>query len=230
MRFVSGPLRARGLCSGASVFSGLPGFWLQRSQFQYPLRKVTIISPERTRCPVLSIISPTCDQGLQAYGVSCLESARRVWPAYLGSTMEFYELVTYLYAGAALQRNFFSQSGAISSSLGVGPLRPLTGPPPGNGGRPSCTHNLLGFNSLPLLRTPCPSTLALQVWIGHSCTFLIRPIGGVVFGWVGDCYGRRVSMLATVIGESTSRRTGARSSCLQPPKCACQRACGLPMR
>jgi MHS family proline/betaine transporter-like MFS transporter len=39
------------------------------------------------------------------------------------------------------------------------------------------------------------STLAV-----FALSYVIRPIGGIVFGWMGDRYGRRRSLLVTVVG------------------------------
>eukprot|EP00873_Tetraselmis_striata_P001190 jgi/Tetstr1/421454/TSEL_012403.t1 len=120
--------------------------------------------------------------GLATYLALCRASASRVWPAYLGSIMEFYELMVYINAGPALSHNFFSRRGGdeLWQSLGV--------------------------------------------WVGHACTFLVRPLGGFLFGWVADTFGRRRSMLATIVGMSaattligclpTGERLGAAPPCV----------------
>eukprot|EP00405_Crypthecodinium_cohnii_P016702 CAMPEP_0206448894 /NCGR_PEP_ID=MMETSP0324_2-20121206/17764_1 /ASSEMBLY_ACC=CAM_ASM_000836 /TAXON_ID=2866 /ORGANISM="Crypthecodinium cohnii, Strain Seligo" /LENGTH=470 /DNA_ID=CAMNT_0053918165 /DNA_START=147 /DNA_END=1559 /DNA_ORIENTATION=+ len=41
---------------------------------------------------------------------------------------------------------------------------------------------------------------AVGVWLGFSVTFLARPLGGILLGWVGDRYGRSVSVNLSIIG------------------------------
>mmetsp|Transcript_78508 Transcript_78508/g.172078 ORF Transcript_78508/g.172078 Transcript_78508/m.172078 type:complete len:490 (+) Transcript_78508:173-1642(+) len=41
---------------------------------------------------------------------------------------------------------------------------------------------------------------AVGVWLGFSLTFLARPLGGILLGWVGDRYGRSVAVNISIIG------------------------------
>ncbi|AOW91757.1 hypothetical protein BFN03_01110 [Rhodococcus sp. WMMA185] len=45
-----------------------------------------------------------------------------------------------------------------------------------------------------------PITSLLAVLAVFAVSYVVRPIGGVFFGWVGDQYGRRRALLVTVIG------------------------------
>jgi hypothetical protein len=94
------------------------------------------------------------------YRQLCVASARRVWPAYLGSVMEFYELMVYINAGPALNRNFFSQGGSsqLWHTLGVG--RRLSAH------TYQCTHAHLRYSL-----SGHQHTLAL-----HALTLLIHPL------------------------------------------------------
>mmetsp|Transcript_23987 Transcript_23987/g.66641 ORF Transcript_23987/g.66641 Transcript_23987/m.66641 type:complete len:559 (+) Transcript_23987:116-1792(+) len=101
------------------------------------------------------------NEGWRGYTRLCIDRISLLWPAYLGSSMEFYELVTYLHSGAALKANFLGDDYSSTwSSLGV--------------------------------------------WVGHGCTFLVRPLGGLLFGWMGDRYGRSTSMIIAMIGMSAT--------------------------
>jgi len=41
---------------------------------------------------------------------------------------------------------------------------------------------------------------SVATWLGFSVTFLMRPVGGFVFGWFADRFGRRVACLVTMFG------------------------------
>lgn len=41
---------------------------------------------------------------------------------------------------------------------------------------------------------------AIGAWIGFGVTFLARPLGGAIFGRLGDAFGRSVAVNATIIG------------------------------
>jgi len=41
---------------------------------------------------------------------------------------------------------------------------------------------------------------SLGVWLGFSVTFLARPLGGIILGWIGDKYGRSMSINISIIG------------------------------
>lgn len=41
---------------------------------------------------------------------------------------------------------------------------------------------------------------SISTWAGYTVTFLLRPFGGLVNGWIADNYGRRVSILVSIIG------------------------------
>ena len=125
-----------------------------------------------------------------------------MWPTYLGSAMEFYEMGAYLQAGAALQHNFFEQPGSSKSATAaaLGVRRSLILPPLPKDGPFAIPFPHFDPSTAPLSPPPPPPWPHCQVWVGHSCTFLVRPVGGLLFGWVGDKFGRRVSMLITLIG------------------------------
>ena len=38
------------------------------------------------------------------------------------------------------------------------------------------------------------------VWFGFSVSFVVRPFGGALFGYIGDRFGRRVSLIISVGG------------------------------
>ncbi|KNC78639.1 hypothetical protein SARC_08937 [Sphaeroforma arctica JP610] len=38
------------------------------------------------------------------------------------------------------------------------------------------------------------------VWVGHTVTFIARPFGSLVFGWMGDKFGRRLALLTSMFG------------------------------
>ena len=41
---------------------------------------------------------------------------------------------------------------------------------------------------------------SVGVWLGFACTFLARPLGAFVLGWIGDRWGRTVSVNISIIG------------------------------
>jgi MHS family proline/betaine transporter-like MFS transporter len=45
-----------------------------------------------------------------------------------------------------------------------------------------------------------PVASLLSVLVVFALSYVVRPIGGVFFGWLGDRYGRRRSLVVTVIG------------------------------
>lgn len=45
-----------------------------------------------------------------------------------------------------------------------------------------------------------PVAALLSVLAVFALSYVVRPIGGIVFGWIGDRYGRRRSLLVTVVG------------------------------
>jgi MHS family proline/betaine transporter-like MFS transporter len=45
-----------------------------------------------------------------------------------------------------------------------------------------------------------PIAALLSVLAVFALSYVVRPVGGIFFGWVGDRYGRRRAMLVTVIG------------------------------
>lgn len=52
-----------------------------------------------------------------------------------------------------------------------------------------------------------PMVALLASFATYSVGFVARPIGALVFGWIGDCKGRRVVLITTValMGVSTTR-------------------------
>ena len=42
--------------------------------------------------------------------------------------------------------------------------------------------------------------LSFGVWFGFAISFAVRPFGGVLFGYIGDRYGRRLSLMLSVAG------------------------------
>lgn len=48
---------------------------------------------------------------------------------------------------------------------------------------------------------PAGDTFAqtLSVYGVFAAGFLVRPVGAVFFGWLGDCYGRRISMVVAIL-------------------------------
>jgi MHS family proline/betaine transporter-like MFS transporter len=45
-----------------------------------------------------------------------------------------------------------------------------------------------------------PVASLLSVLAVFALSYVVRPIGGIVFGWIGDQYGRRRALLVTVVG------------------------------
>eukprot|EP00438_Fugacium_kawagutii_P015158 Skav227583 [mRNA] locus=scaffold1141:54010:55371:+ [translate_table: standard] len=41
---------------------------------------------------------------------------------------------------------------------------------------------------------------SVSTWAGYAVTFLLRPLGGLLNGWLADKYGRRVAVLTSIIG------------------------------
>jgi MHS family proline/betaine transporter-like MFS transporter len=41
---------------------------------------------------------------------------------------------------------------------------------------------------------------SLSTWAGYAVTFAFRPLGGLVFGWIGDRCGRKLSLQITLVG------------------------------
>ncbi len=41
---------------------------------------------------------------------------------------------------------------------------------------------------------------SISTWAGYTVTFLLRPFGGLVNGWIADNYGRRISILVSIVG------------------------------
>lgn len=39
----------------------------------------------------------------------------------------------------------------------------------------------------------------LGYWMVYAIAFLVRPLGSIVFGWVGDTYGRKTTLIATLL-------------------------------
>ncbi|MFB6471133.1 MAG: MFS transporter [Vulcanisaeta sp. AZ3] len=72
-------------------------------------------------------------------------------------------------------------------------------------------YDIILFASLaPILETYFfPSKIlilsAIETWGAFATTYFIRPLGAVVFGWVGDVHGRRLSTIldAALVGLST---------------------------
>lgn len=55
---------------------------------------------------------------------------------------------------------------------------------------------LLGAKFFP---TGDPTTALLATYGAFAAGFLVRPLGGVFFGWLGDTYGRRMAMVVAVL-------------------------------
>lgn len=45
-----------------------------------------------------------------------------------------------------------------------------------------------------------PSAALLSALLVYAAAFVIRPVGAIVFGWIGDHYGRRSALIVTIIG------------------------------
>lgn len=41
---------------------------------------------------------------------------------------------------------------------------------------------------------------SLSTWAGYAVTFAFRPIGGLLFGWIGDRFGRKLGLQITLMG------------------------------
>ncbi|CAL1146825.1 unnamed protein product [Cladocopium goreaui] len=45
---------------------------------------------------------------------------------------------------------------------------------------------------------------SVSAWAGYAVTFVLRPFGGLINGWLADRYGRRVAVLTSIIGMLTA--------------------------
>lgn len=45
---------------------------------------------------------------------------------------------------------------------------------------------------------------SVSTWAGYAVTFVLRPFGGLINGWLADRYGRRVAVLTSIIGMLTA--------------------------
>ena len=49
-----------------------------------------------------------------------------------------------------------------------------------------------------------PATALLSALLVYASAFVIRPLGAIVFGWMGDKHGRRNTLIVTVVGMGTA--------------------------
>jgi len=76
---------------------------------------------------------------------------RRLWPVFLGNTLEWYEFAVYGYLVVYLKANFFEGSAAAT-------------------------------------------------WMGYGASFLMRPMGGIIFGRMADKIGRKPVTMIVLLG------------------------------